>query len=63
MFLQVLSLALLHQALMETFRWREFQIEETKETLPSGREGSAEDKWVALHRYSLEIVEVELTML
>ena len=63
MFLQVLSPTLFNQELVKTFRWREFQIEQAKETLPSSGESSAEDKWVALDRECLEIVEVELTVL
>ena len=60
---QVLSPAFIKQKLMETFRWLECQIKETKELSPSNCEGLAEHKWIALHRERLEVVEVELTML
>lgn len=60
MFLQVLFPALINKELMETFRWRELQIEETEETLPSSSKGPAEDKWIALN---WERLEVALTVL
>ncbi|MCJ1427230.1 hypothetical protein MMC29_005133 [Sticta canariensis] len=63
MLLQVLFPSLLNQELVKTFRWRELQIEEAKETLPSSGEGSTEDEWVALDRECLEVVEVVLTVL
>ena len=63
MFLQMLSPALFNQELVKSFGWREFQIEQAKETLLSSGESSAEDRWVALDRKCLEVVEVELTVL
>ena len=63
MFLQMLSPALFNQELVKTFHWQEFQIKQAKETLPSSGESSAEDKWVALDRECLKIVEVKLTVL
>lgn len=66
MFLQVLFPALFNKELMETFRWRELQIEEieeTEETLPSSSKGPAEDKWIALNWERLEVGEVALTVL
>jgi len=63
MFLQVLFPALFNKELMETFRWRELQVEETEETLPSGSEGPAEGKWIALNWERFEVGEVALTVL
>ena len=63
MFLQVLFPALLNEELMETFRWRERQVEETEETLPSSSEGPAEDKGIALNRERLGVGEMALTVL
>ena len=37
-------------------------MEQAKETLLSSGESSAEDKWVALDRECLEMIEVELTV-
>ena len=63
MFLQVLFLALFNKELIETFRWRELQIEETEETLSSSSKGPAEGKWIALNLERLEVGEVTLAVL
>lgn len=63
MFLQVLFPALFNEELMEPFRWRELQIEETEETLPSSSKGPAEDKGIALNWERLKVGEVALAVL
>lgn len=47
---------------MKTFARRKLRIEETKEALPYSREGSTGDKWAALNRKRLGIVEMPLAL-